>query len=209
MKIIGILGDKWSMTQITSPTKGVLIPVTPIWVGNNVVSQVKTEKKERYNACQISFGESKEKNFNKPLLGHLKKNDISPKKYLREIRDMTGFDVGSQIDLNLFQEGDKIKVTGTSKGKGTAGVIKRHGYALGAMSHGGGPVHRHMGSATGGRGTNQKISKGKKMPGRMGHERITQKAVIAKIDYENKVIFVQGAVPGPKKGLIMVRKIKN
>jgi large subunit ribosomal protein L3 len=207
MKTVGVLGSKWQMTQIISPKGGLLIPVTPILVGNNVVSQVKTETKEGYNACQISFGDYSEKNLSKPLVGHLKKNDILPKKHLREIRDMSGLEVGSKVDLALFQEGDKVKITGTSRGKGTAGVIKRYGYALGAMSHGGGYPHRLIGSMGGGRGTNQGVPKGKKMPGRMGGERVTQKSVIEKVDSENKIIFVRGAVPGPKKGLIILRKV--
>ena len=140
------------------------------------------------------------------MAGHFKKNTVPLKKHLREIRDMTGLEVGSQIDLSFFQAGDHVKITGTSKGKGTAGVIKKYGYALGAMSHGGGYPHRLIGSMGGGRGTNQGIPKGKKMPGRMGNERVTQKAIIEKIDKENQIIFVRGAVPGPKKGLIILRK---
>jgi large subunit ribosomal protein L3 len=207
MKMVGILGNKWQMTQIVSSKKGLLVPVTPIMVGNNVISQVKIEEKEGYNACQIAFSDCSEKSLNKPLTGHLKKNKVPLKKHLREIRDMGGLEVGSQIDLTLFQEGDKVKITGTSKGKGTAGVIKRYGYALGAMSHGGGYPHRLIGSMGGGRGTNQGIPKGKKMPGRMGHERVTQQSVIEKIDQEKQIIFVRGAVPGPKKGLIILRKV--
>ena len=114
--------------------------------------------------------------------------------------------LGSWYNHAGIKAGDKIKITGTSKGKGTAGVTKKYGYALGAMSHGGGYPHRLIGSMGGGRGTNQGIPKGKKMRGRMGHERVTQKAVIEKIDPENKIIFVRGAVPGPKKGLIILRK---
>ena len=207
MKAVGILGNKSQMTQIFSSRKGLLIPVTPIIVSNNVVSQVKTEEKEGYNACQIAFGDCSEKVLNKPLVGHLKKNNVSSKKHLREIRDMTGLEVGSQIDLALFQEGDKVKITGTSKGKGTAGVIKKYGYALGAMSHGGGYPHRLIGSMGGGRGTNQGVPKGKKMPGRMGNERVSQNSIIEKIDKENQIIFLRGAVPGPKRGLIILRKV--
>jgi large subunit ribosomal protein L3 len=207
MKAAGILGDKSQMTQIFSSREGLLIPVTPIIVSNNVVSQVKTEEKEGYNACQIAFGDCSEKVLNKPLVGHLKKNNVPSKKHLREIKDMTGLEVGSQIDLALFQEGDKVKITGTSKGKGTAGVIKKYGYALGAMSHGGGYPHRLIGSMGGGRGTNQGVPKGKKMPGRMGNERVSQNSIIEKIDKENQIIFLRGAVPGPKRGLIILRKV--
>src|SRR5690242_4435725 len=111
MKRVGILGSKWQMTQILSPDRGLLVPVTPILVGNNMVSQVKTEDKEGYNACQIAFGDCSEKNLNRPLVGHLKKNNVLPKKNLREIRDMSGLEVGSKVNLELFQEGDKIKIT--------------------------------------------------------------------------------------------------
>lgn len=117
-----------------------------------------------------------------------------------------GFEIGSQIDLSLFKEGEKIKVSGTSKGKGTAGVIKRYGFTIGNKSHGGGYPHRLIGSMGGGRGTNQGIPKGKKMPGRMGHQKTTQNSIIEKIDKENQVIFLRGAVPGPKKGLVTLKK---
>ena len=186
MKTIGILGNKWQMTQIVSSSKeGLLIPVTPIMVGNNVISQVKTEEKEGYNSCQITFGDSKEKNLNKPLVGHLKKSNIPLKKHLREIRDMNGFEVGSPVNCSLFQVGEKVKITGISRGKGTAGVIKKYGFTRGNMSHGGGYPHRLIGSMGGGRGTNQGVPKGKKMPGRMGNEKVTQPAIIEKVDSQN------------------------
>lgn len=207
MKTIGILGKKIKMTQLPS-TMGGFKPVTAIWVGGNIVSQVKeVAEKDGYDSCQIAFGDCSEKNLNSPLLGHLKKKNIPPKKHLREIRGMTGFKVGSLIDLSVLQDGDKIKVTvDASKGKGTAGVIKRHGFKIGNMSHGGGYPHRLIGSMGGGRGTNQGVPKGKKMPGRMGNQKTTQNSVIEKIDHQNQIIFLRGAVPGPKKGLVMLRK---
>ncbi|CAH1755695.1 7432_t:CDS:2 [Entrophospora sp. SA101] len=205
MKTVGILGNKRQMTQILSAKEGLLIPVTPILVGNNVVSQVKTVAKEGYNSCQIAFGDCSEKNLSKPLLGHLKKNNIPAKKHFQEIRDMAEFEVGSPIDLALFQVGEKVKVTGTSKGKGTQGVTKRYGFALGSMSHGGGYPHRLIGSMGGGRGTNQGVPKGKKMPGRMGNEKITQPAIIEKVDPQNQVIFVRGAVPDNNKKILASR----
>ncbi|RHZ37473.1 50S ribosomal protein L3 [endosymbiont GvMRE of Glomus versiforme] len=203
---ISLLGKKIGMTQF--PKEGKFIPVTAILVTPNVVSQVKTQEKDNYNSCQLAFQECRTKVLNKSQLGHLNKNNISPYKYLREARDMTGFSAGSQLDVSLFQEKEKIKVTGTSKGKGFAGVIKRHGFALGAMSHGGGPVHRSIGSAGGGRGTRQKVPKGKKMPGRMGNEQVTvRNLLIVKIIPEKQVILVKGAVPGNKKGLVKLSKI--
>jgi len=206
MNKVGILGKKLNMTQLPSSTKG-FKPVTAIWIGGNIVSQVKVVEKDGYNSCQIAFGDCSEKNLNKPLLGHLVKKNISPKKNLREIRDMLGFKVGSQIDLSIFQEGDKIKVTtDNSKGKGTQGVIKRFGYKIGNLSHGGGYPHRLIGSMGGGRGTNQGVPKGKKMPGRMGNARVTQNSVVEKVDKENQIIFLRGAVPGPRKGLLLLKK---
>lgn len=206
MNKVGILGKKLNMTQLLSTKRG-FKPVTAIWVGNNVVSQVKVREKDGYNSCQIAFEECSKKKLNKPLLGHLLKKNISPKKNLREIRDMIGFSVGSQIDLSLFQEGDKIKVTtDNSKGKGTQGVVKRYGYKIGNLSHGGGYPHRLIGSMGGGRGTNQGVPKGKKMPGRMGNARITQNSVVEKVDKENQIIFLRGAVPGPRKGLLLLKK---
>jgi large subunit ribosomal protein L3 len=182
MKTIGILGKKMCMTQLPVAS-GKLQPVTLVWVGGNTVSQVKNEAKEGYNSCQIAFG-----------------------KYLREIRDMSGLEVGSAVDFSAFGEGDKIKITGTSKGKGTAGVIKKYGFSRGRMTHGGGYPHRLIGSMGGGRGTNQGIPKGKKMPGRMGNNKVTQPSIIEKIDAERQIIFLRGAVPGPNKGLIILRK---
>src|SRR5436190_4576366 len=172
MSTIGILGKKMRMTQI--PVGGELKGVTPIVIRDNIISQIKTEANEGYNACQIAFESCAEKNLTQPLLGHFKKNQLSPHKNLREIRDMVGFEIGSPVDLTLFQEGEEVRVTGTSKGKGTAGVIKRYHFSRGRMSHGGGYPHRLIGSMGGGRGTNQGIPKGKKMPGRMGNEKTTQ-----------------------------------
>ena len=206
MSAVGILGKKMQMTQI--PVRGELVGVTPVGVRDNVVSQVKTEANEGYNACQIAFENCTEKNLTRPLLGHLKKSQIPLAKHLREIRDMVGFEVGSSVDLALFQEGEKVKITGTSKGKGTAGVTKKYGFALGSMSHGGGYPHRLIGSMGGGRGTNQGVPKGKKMPGHLGNERVTvRNLLVVKILPEKQVILVKGAVPGNKEGLVTLSKI--
>ena len=205
MKTVGILGKKLAMTQLPNAS-GIFRPVTPIWVGSNVISQVKTKTQEGYNSCQIAFADYSEKRLSKPMLGHLKKHNIPPKKFFREIRNMEGFLAGSALDCSLFKEGEKIKVSGISKGKGTAGVIKRHNFGRGRMSHGGGPVHRHGGSMGGGRGTNQGVPKGKKMSGRMGNEKVTQKLVIEKIDSASQIIFIRGGVPGPRERLIILSK---
>ncbi|CAG8531798.1 2166_t:CDS:2, partial [Scutellospora calospora] len=128
-------------------------------------------EKDGYEACQLAFGQCRSKILNQPQLGHLNKNNLSSYKYLREIRDMSGFEVGSLIDLSCFQAGEKVKITGDSLGKGTAGVVKRHGFALLGGSHGVGPIRRSGGSLAGGRGTRQKVSKNKKMAGRMGNKK--------------------------------------
>ncbi|CAH1768201.1 9557_t:CDS:1, partial [Entrophospora sp. SA101] len=203
---VSLLGKKIGMTQFIQ--EGKFIPVTVILVTPNVVTQIKTQDKEGYNACQLAFQECRAKVLNKPRLGHLNKNKITPHKHLREAKDVTGFSVGSQLDVSLFQEKERIKITGVSKGKGFAGVIKRHGFALGAMSHGGGPVHRSIGSAGGGRGTRQKVPKGKKMPGHLGNEQVTiRNLLVVKILPEKQIILVKGAVPGNQKGLVKLTKI--
>jgi|SRR6185312_853563 len=203
---ISLLGKKIGMTQF--PEEGKFIPVTAILITPNIVTQIKTQEKEGYDACQLAFQECRAKVLNKPRLGHLNKNKIAPHKYLQEARDMVDFSVGSQLDATLFKEKERIKITGISKGKGFAGVIKRHGFALGAMSHGGGPVHRSIGSAGGGRGTRQKVPKGKKMPGHLGNERVTvRNLLVVKILPEKQVILVKGAVPGNKEGLVTLSKI--
>ncbi|CAH1756396.1 12199_t:CDS:2 [Entrophospora sp. SA101] len=211
MKAIGILGKKISMTQLPVAS-GEFRPVTAILVSNNIIVQVKTEAKEGYNSCQIAFEDCSKKNLNKPLLGHLNKKSIPPKRHLREIRNMAGFEVGSPVDLALFQAGEKVKVSGTSKGKGTQGVIKKYGYSRGNMTHGGGYPHRLIGSMGGGRGTNQGVPKGKKMPSRMGNEKTTQKSIIEKIDKEKQIIFIRGSVPVvgvAVGGYFLVRKKDN
>ncbi|CAJ0841897.1 10670_t:CDS:2 [Entrophospora sp. SA101] len=199
------------MTQLPVAS-GEFRPVTAILVSNNIIVQVKTEAKEGYNSCQIAFEDCSKKNLNKPLLGHLNKKSIPPKRHLREIRNMAGFEVGSPVDLALFQAGEKVKVSGTSKGKGTQGVIKKYGYSRGNMTHGGGYPHRLIGSMGGGRGTNQGVPKGKKMPSRMGNEKTTQKSIIEKIDKEKQIIFIRGSVPVvgvAVGGYFLVRKKDN
>lgn len=208
MKTIGIIGKKIAMTQIPFDKKG-LKPVTAVLVKDNFVSQIKTYEKEGYNSCQLAFWDCSKKNLNNPSLKHLEKAKVSPKKYLKEIRDMINFDLGSKIDLLNFKEGDKIKITTEfSKGKGTQGVIKRYGFKIGNMSHGGGYPHRLIGSMGGGRGTNQGVPKGKKMPGRMGNEKVTQNSIIEKIDLENNIFFLRGGIAGPKKGIVVIRKFE-
>ena len=202
---IGLRGQKLGMTQLRSVT-GNYVPVTAVLVDSNWVSQIKTETKEGYNSCQIAFGDCSKKNINSSQIGHLSKQNISPKKYLCEIRDMKGVEVGSQLNASLFQEGEKVKVSGISKGKGFAGVIKRHNQSRGPMAHGSG-YHRGVGSLGSGR-DNNRVLKGKKMPGRMGGEKVTvSNLIVEKIDSEKQIIFVRGGVPGPRKSLLTLTKI--
>src|SRR4051812_24284695 len=207
------------MTQFPT-AEGKYLPVTAILVTPNIIVQAQAEKNDLV-VVQSAFKECKNEDLSKPQLGHLKKNNISAYKYLRESRIklkgesaqaiITKFPVGSPLDLALFKKKDKIKVVAISKGKGFAGVIKRHGFALGNMSHGGGPVHRSMGSAGGGRGTRQKVPKGKKMPGRMGGQQVSVKnleivEIVPRENSQNQVILVKGAVPGNKGGLVNLCK---
>jgi large subunit ribosomal protein L3 len=201
------------MTQLPSQN-GIYVPVTAVLVSPNTIVRVKAQKK---NDCitifvQLAFEECQTKSLNKPQLGHLKKKNISPHRYLREIRievqgettaqeTMSQFAVGSQLDVSLFNEKDKIKVTGFSRGKGTTGVTKRYNKSRGPMSHGSG-YHRGVGSLSSGRDLNR-VLKGKKMPGRKGNEKVTLKnIVVEKIDAERKIIFLRGGIPGPRQGLL-------
>lgn len=201
----GILGKKHGMTQIFDE-KGEVIPVTVIEAGPCVVVQKKTVEKDGYNAIQVGFGDVSEKKLNKPLLGHFKKAGVSPKRYLREFRldDISGYEVGAEIKVDIFKPGDRVDVTGISKGKGFAGVIKRYGARRGPMSHGS-KYHRRVGSM-GATTDPGRTFKGKKMPGRMGSDRVTiQNLEVVKVDPELNLLVVKGSVPGPKGSLLIIR----
>ena len=205
---ISLFGIKIGMGQFFEKDK--IIPFTAVLVKPNVVSQIKTEEEEGYNACQLAFQKCRAKVLNKPLLGHLTKSNLPAYKYLREVRGMCGFKAGSLLDVSLFQKGERIKVTGISKGKGFAGVIKRYGFSRGATSHGGGPVHRSIGSAGGGRGTRQKVPKGKKMPGHLGNEQVSILNLrVIEVFPEKHLILVKGSIPGNKKSLVKLGKIPS
>ena len=205
MATVGILGKKLGMTQLFLKN-GKVVPITVISVaGGNWVLEVKTKENNGYESCQIAFEDCSKKSIKKPVSGYLQKKGITPKRYIREIRNMVGFRVGSRLGVELFKEKDKIKVSAISKGKGFAGIIKRHKKSRGSMSHGSG-YHRGVGSIGSGRNRNRVI-KGKKMPGRMGNEKTTIKnLVVEKIDKEKQVIFLKGAVPGSKKKLVTLLK---
>ena len=206
-----IIGKKVGMTQIFN-ADGKVIPCTVIEAGPCVVTQLKTEEKEGYNAVQMGFQDVKEKKLNKPQLGHLKKAGEAMKKYLKEFRfeDCTTFQVGDVVKADMFAEGDYVDVTGISKGKGYAGVIKRWNAGRSPMSHGAGPMHRHQGSM-GACSDPSKIMKGKMMPGHLGAEQVTvQNLDVVKVDAELNLIAVCGAVPGPKGGIVVLKNtVKN
>ena len=205
----GILGRKIGMTQVFTE-EGNLIPVTVIEVEPNVVSQIKTVEKDGYDAIQLATVTMKEKNSNKPKTGHLKKANTEPKRFLREIRgvNVDEYTLGQTIGVDVFEAGEIVDVTGTSKGKGFQGVIKRHNQHTGPMGHGS-QYHRGVGSL--GTMLPMHVLKGKKMPGQMGNvQRTVQNLEIVSIDTENSVILVKGNVPGPKKSLVMIRTaVKN
>ena len=199
----GILGKKVGMTQIFTEA-GELIPVTVIEATPNVVLQVKTVETDGYNAIQVGFDDKREVLSNKPAKGHVAKANTAPKRFIREFKNVEGLEVGAEITVETFAAGDVVDVTGTSKGKGFQGAIKRHGQHTGPKTHGS-KYHRHAGS-NGMASDPSKVMKGKKMPGQMGHVQITiQNLEVVKIDAENNVILVKGSVPGPKKSLVTLK----
>ena len=205
----GILGKKIGMTQVFSKS-GKLIPVTVIEIEPNVVTQIKTIANDGYEAIQIASFTAKEKNANKPKMGHFKKAGCEPKRFLKEIRgvNVNDYTLGQVIDASIFQKGEIVDVSGISKGKGFQGVIKRHNQTRGPMGHGS-QYHRGVGSM--GTLLPMHVLKGKKLPGHMGNELVTvQNLEIVKIDLENNIILVKGNVPGPKKSLIVIKtSVKN
>ena len=200
----GIVGKKLGMTQLFD-ANGNVVPVTVIEAGPCAISQKKTVENDGYEAVQVGFGDLKAHKVNKPMKGHFAKGDVAPKKVLREFRfdDCSTYNVGDIIKADVFAEGDKVDVRGTSKGKGYAGVIKRWNFARLKETHGTGPVHRHGGSL--GVIDPARIFKGKKMAGHLGAERVTvQNLEVVKIDAENSIIAVKAAVPGPKGSIVVV-----
>ena len=200
----GILGRKKGMTEVFT-TDGKLIPVTVIEVEDNVVSQVKTRENDGYEAIQLATVEKKESRSNKPETGHLKKANTTPKRFLKEIRGVSVSDyaLGDVLKADVFAAGEMVDVTGTSKGKGFQGVIKRHNQSRGPMSHGS-QYHRGVGSM--GTMLPMRVLPGKKLPGHMGHVQVTiQNLEVVKVDLENNVILIKGSVPGPKNSLVLVR----
>jgi len=205
----GILGRKIGMTGVFT-TDGKLIPVTVIEVEKNVVTQIKTVANDGYDAIQIAFADKKEKHTNKPEMGHFKKANTTPKRFLKEVRgvDVSAYQLGDEIKADIFTSGEMVDVTGTSKGKGFQGVIKRHNQSRGPMGHGS-QYHRGVGSM--GTMLPMRVLPGKKLPGHMGNvTRTIQNLEVVSIDLENGVILIKGNVPGPKKSIVFIKPaVKN
>ena len=200
----GLIGKKIGMTQLFDEN-GKVIPVTVVEAGPCTVVQKKTIENDGYAAVQVGYGDVKVTKVNKPMAGHFKKADVAPKKVLKEFRlaDTESVNVGDILKADIFAVGDRVDVVGTSKGKGTAGVIKRWNFSRLKESHGTGPVHRHGGSL--GVIDPARIFKGKKMAGHLGAEKVTvQNLDIVKVDVENNLIAIKGAIPGPKNGIVVI-----
>ena len=201
-----ILATKVGMTQIFND-EGVLVPVTVLQAGPCVVTQVKTEENDGYKAVQVGFVDKREKLEKKPVKGHFDKAGVSYKRFVREFRfeNSEEYNVKDEIKADIFAAGDKVDATAISKGKGFQGAIKRLGQSRGPMAHGS-KFHRHQGS-NGSATTPGRVFKGKGMPGQMGNKKITtQNLEIVKVDVENNLILVKGAVPGPKKSLVTLKE---
>ena len=201
----GLIGKKIGMTQIFDEN-GKVIPVTVVEAGPCVVTQKKTIENDGYEAVQVGFGDVKVSKLNKPMKGHFAKNDVAPKKTLKEFRlsDCASLNVGDVIKADIFAEGEIVDVKGTSKGHGTAGAIKRWNFSRLRESHGTGPNSRHQGSL-GACSSPSRVFKGRKMAGHYGHETVTiQNLTVAKVDAENNLIAIKGAIPGPKGGIVVI-----
>lgn len=200
----GILGRKVGMTQVFN-TKGELVPVTVVSILPNVITQIKTVDNDGYDAIQLGFETVREKVSNKPKTGHAKKANTAPKRFLREIRgvDVSTYTLGQEVGADIFEAGEIVDVTGVSKGKGYQGVIKKNNQHRGPMSHGS-KYHRGVGSL--GTMRPMRVLPGKALPGHMGAEQVTiQNLEIIKVDMEDNCILVKGSIPGPKKGLVIIK----
>src|SRR4051794_9757939 len=203
----GILGEKLGMTQVFDANNRI-VPVTVVKAGPCVVTQIRTQEKDGYTAVQLGYGQIDPRKVSKPVAGHYGKAGVTPRRHLIELRteSVDGYQVGAEITApGVFADGDIVDVTGTTKGKGTAGVMKRHGFAGVSSSHGAHRNHRKPGSI-GGCSTPARVFKGMRMAGRMGVDRqTTQSLRVVKVDLERGLLLIEGAVPGPKGGLVLVR----
>jgi large subunit ribosomal protein L3 len=202
----GVLGEKLGMTQVFDD-EGRIVPVTVVQAGPCVVTRVRTPDADGYSAVQLGFGQIDPRKVNKPIGGHFDKAGVTPRRHVVELRtdDAAEYELGQEITVEVFEAGQRIDVTGRSKGKGTAGVMKRHGFKGLGAGHGTHRKHRAPGSI-GGASTPGRVFKGLKMAGRMGHVRTTTLSlVVHKVDTERGLLLIKGAVPGPKGGLLLVR----
>ena len=201
----GLIGKKIGMTQVFDEN-GKVIPVTVVEAGPCPVTQIKTMDNDGYEAVQVGFGDVKVSRVNKPMKGHFDKADVAPKKTLKEFRldSIEGIEVGNILKADIFEVGETVDVKGTSKGHGTSGTIKRWNFSRLRMSHGTGPNHRHAGSL-GACSSPSRVFKGKKMAGHYGCDTVTvQNLKIVKVDAENNLIAIKGAIPGPKGGIVVI-----
>jgi len=205
-KITGILGTKLGMTQVFDENNRV-VPVTVVQAGPNVVTQVRTPEKDGYTAVQLAYGAIDPRKVNKPRTGHFAKAGVTPRRHLVELRtaDAGEYTVGQEVTADVFDAGVLVDVVGTSKGKGTAGVMKRHGFGGLGASHGTQRKHRSPGSI-GGCATPGRVFKGLRMAGRMGNVRTTtQNLTVHRVDTDNGLLLIKGAIPGPRGGLVLVK----
>lgn len=200
----GLIGKKLGMTQIFQDN-GAVVPVTVILAGPNVVTQKKTIETDGYNAVQFGFEDQKEHRINKPEKGHFKRAGVNPKKHLAEFRDFPeDLKEGDQVTVDLFSEGEMVDIVGVSKGKGFAGTVKRYNFGRGPMTHG---SHNHRSPGSIGAVDAARVFKGKKLPGRMGNDRVTiQNLEVIKVDSEKDIILVKGSIPGPKNSIIYIQE---
>jgi large subunit ribosomal protein L3 len=203
----GILGEKLGMTQVFDENNRI-VPVTVVKAGPCVVTQIRTQEKDGYTAVQLAYGQIDPRKVTKPVAGHFKAADVTPRRHLVELRTdaIENYTVGAEITVDgVFADGALVDVSGTTKGKGTAGVMKRHGFKGLGAGHGTQRKHRAPGSI-GGCATPGRVFKGLRMAGRMGHERqTTQSLIVHKVDAERGLLLIKGAIPGPKGGLVLVR----
>lgn len=202
-----ILGTKVGMTQVFT-TSGKKIPVTVIYAEPNQVLGVKTLEKDGYVATQVGYWNIKEQNVNKPLKGIFKKSNSETKRYIRELRDVSGYEVGSNIDCSVFEQGELVDVQAYTKGHGFTGSIKRHNFSMGPMGHGAGYPHRYVGSIAFGRGGSQgqRVIKGTKLPGHYGDELVTTKnLVVIDVNKDKNILLIKGSIPGSKNGLVKIK----
>ena len=204
--MMGLIGRKIGMTQLFDE-KGDIVPVTVVEAGPCTVTEIRTSERDGYTALQLGFGTNKEKRFTKPVLGQFTKRNLPPSRHLREFRisDVSAFTLGQTLNASVFEKGEHVDVEGTTKGRGFAGIIKRHGFKGGHASHG--PTMGREPGSIGSSAYPSRVIKGKRLPGRMGGKPLTSKnLLVAGVDAEQNVLLVRGAIPGPTNGLVFILK---